>query len=74
MRKTGSASSNSCPLMIQSLGSLPGTSSGTVDYANLTNTRLLALLSDPDASAYELLFSYLSLEEKDEFLNLVRSK
>jgi hypothetical protein len=43
-----------------------------VGYANLTNTRSLALLGDPDAGAYELLFS-LSSEEKNEFLNLVRS-
>jgi hypothetical protein len=28
---------------------------------------------DPDASAYELLFSFSSPEEKNEFLNLVRS-
>jgi hypothetical protein len=42
-------------------------------YANLTNTRSLALLGDPDASAYELLFSFSSPEEKNEFLNLVRS-
>jgi hypothetical protein len=44
-----------------------------VGYANLTNTRSLALVGDPDASAYELLFSFLSPEEKNEFLNLVRS-
>ena len=44
-----------------------------VGYANLTNTRSLALLGDPDASAYELLFSFPSPEEKSEFLNLVRS-
>jgi hypothetical protein len=44
-----------------------------VGYANLTNTRSLALLADPDASAYELLFSFSSPEEKNEFLNLVRS-
>ena len=44
-----------------------------VGYANLTNTRSLALLADPDASAYELLFSFSSREEKSEFLNLVRS-
>jgi hypothetical protein len=44
-----------------------------VGYANLTNTRSLALLGDPDASAYELLFSFPSPEEKNEFLNLVRS-
>ena len=44
-----------------------------VSYATLTNTRSLALLGDPDASAYELLFSFSSPEEKNEFLNLVRS-
>jgi len=44
-----------------------------VGFANLTNTRSLALLGDPDASAYELLFSFSSPEEKNEFLNLVRS-
>jgi hypothetical protein len=44
-----------------------------VGYANLTNTRALVLLGDPDASAYELLFSFSSPEEKNEFLNLVRS-
>ncbi len=44
-----------------------------VGYANLTNTRSLALLGDPDASAYELLFSFSSTGEKNEFLHLVRS-
>ena len=44
-----------------------------VGYANLTNTRSLALLGDPDAGAYELLFSFPSPAEKNEFLNLVRS-
>ncbi len=44
-----------------------------VGYASLTNTRSLALLGDPDAGAYELLFSFSSPEEKNEFLNLVRS-
>jgi hypothetical protein len=44
-----------------------------IGYANLTNTRSLALLGDPDASAYELLFSFSSPEEKEEFLNLVCS-
>ena len=33
-----------------------------VGYADLTNTRSLALLGDPDASAYELLFSFSSPE------------
>lgn len=42
-------------------------------YAHLTNTRLVALLGDPDASAYELLFSFASPTEKDQFLDLVRS-
>ena len=41
-------------------------------YAQLTNTRVLALIGDPDASAYELLFSFSSPAEKKEFLNLVR--
>ena len=44
-----------------------------VGYAQLTNTRVLALIGDPDASAYELLFSFSSPEEKNEFLNLVRA-
>jgi hypothetical protein len=39
-----------------------------VGYAHLSNTRCLALLGDPDASAYELLFSFSSPEEKDQFL------
>ena len=42
-------------------------------YAHLTNTRSLALLGDPDASAYEPLFSFASTIEKDQFLDLVRS-
>jgi len=41
-----------------------------VGYANLTNTRSLALLGDPDASAYELLFSFSSPEEKKGVLEL----
>ena len=44
-----------------------------VGYAHLTNTRTLALLGDPDASAYELLFSFSTSEEKNQFLDLVRS-
>jgi hypothetical protein len=44
-----------------------------VGYAQLTNTRVLALIGDPDASAYEFLFSFSSPEEKKEFLDLVRS-
>ncbi len=42
-------------------------------YAHLTNTRLLALLGDPDANAYELLFSFSSADEKEQFLDLVRA-
>ena len=42
-------------------------------YAHLINTRSPALLGDPDASAYELLFSFASPDEKDQFLDLVRS-
>src|ERR1035438_4506233 len=73
MRRTGYARSNFCPLMTQRLGSMEPTLLATVGYANLTNTRSLALLGDPDAGAYELLFSFSSPEEKTEFLNLVRS-
>src|SRR5713226_7560749 len=42
-------------------------------YAQLTNTRVLALVGDLDASAYELLFSFSSPEEENDVLNLVRS-
>ena len=42
-------------------------------YADMTNTRSLALVGDPDANAYELLFSFSSSEEKKQFLELVRS-
>ena len=42
-------------------------------YAHLTNTLSLALLGDPDANAYELLFSFSSPEEKEQFLDLVRA-
>src|SRR5713101_731992 len=42
-------------------------------YAQLTNTRALALVGDPDASAYELLFSCATPQQKDQFLDLVRS-
>jgi len=42
-------------------------------YAHLTNTRSLALLGDPDANPYELLFSFSSPEEKEQFLDLVRA-
>ena len=42
-------------------------------YAQLTNTRSLALVGDPDAGAYELLFSFSTPAEKDHFLDLVCS-
>jgi hypothetical protein len=42
-------------------------------YAVLTNTRALALVGDPEAGAYELLFSFSTPRNKDQFLNLVRS-
>jgi hypothetical protein len=41
-----------------------------VGYSDLSNTRALALLGDPDASAYELLFSFRLLKE-DQFPDLV---
>jgi hypothetical protein len=42
-------------------------------YARLTNTRSLALLGDPSAEAYEILFSFSTPEEKARFLEMVRS-
>jgi hypothetical protein len=42
-------------------------------YAHLTNTRSLALVGDPEANAYELLFFFSSSQEKDQFPELVRS-
>jgi hypothetical protein len=42
-------------------------------YAQMTNARALALVGNTEAGAYELLFSFSSPEEKNEFLNLVRS-
>jgi hypothetical protein len=42
-------------------------------YAQLTNTRMLALVGDPDADAYEFLFSFSSPEMKGQFLKLMDS-
>ena len=63
-----------CPLMVQRLGLFASDIIGHLfGYAHLTNTRSLAPVGDPDANAYELLFSFSSSEEKDQFLELVRS-
>jgi len=42
-------------------------------YAQMTDTRILALLGDPEADAYELLFSFSSEENKQRFLKLMQS-
>lgn len=42
-------------------------------YAQMTNTRTLALSGDPQGDAYELLFSFSSPKNKAEFLHLLRS-
>jgi hypothetical protein len=42
-------------------------------YAQLTNTRSLALIGDPSMMAYEILFSFSSPADKKRFLNLIRS-
>src|ERR1700733_9148137 len=42
-------------------------------YAQMTDTRMLALLGDPQADAYELLFSFNSAENKAEFFRLLNS-
>jgi len=44
-----------------------------VEYAQVTDTRILALVGDPDAEAYEILFSFSSPENKNLFLDLARS-
>lgn len=43
-------------------------------YAQLTDTRMLALIGDPDAQGYELLFSFASPEHRAAFLDLVHSQ
>lgn len=42
-------------------------------FAQLTDTRMLALVGDPQADAYELLFSFSSPTNKAEFLRLLQS-
>ena len=42
-------------------------------YAQLTNTRSLALIGDPEMMAYEILFSFPSPADKARFLDLIRS-
>ena len=42
-------------------------------YAQLTNASGLALEGDSEVGAYELLFSFSTPGEKDQFLGLVRS-
>ena len=71
MKMTGSARSNSCLAMIPKadccadiVGYLIGTQ---------TNTRVLALIGNPDATTYELLFSFSTPGDKEQFLDLVRS-
>jgi hypothetical protein len=42
-------------------------------FAQMTDTRMLALVGDAEADAYELLFSFSSKENKAEFLRLHHS-
>jgi hypothetical protein len=42
-------------------------------FAQMTDTRMLALVGDPQADAYELLFSFSSPAKKAEFLSLLQS-
>jgi hypothetical protein len=42
-------------------------------YAQMTDTRMLALLGDRNADAYELLFSFNSSENKAQFIHLLMS-
>jgi hypothetical protein len=41
-------------------------------FAQATDSRMLALVGDPEGPAYELLFSFVSEETKAQFLELVR--
>lgn len=41
-------------------------------FAYATNTRMLALMGDPDMPTYEILFSFDTPEHRQEFLELVR--
>jgi hypothetical protein len=40
--------------------------------AHLTDTRMVALIADPEAEAYELLFSFASPEGRAQFFDLLR--
>ena len=42
-------------------------------YAQLANARALAVVSDPEAGAHELLFSFSKPGDKGQFLDFVRS-
>ena len=42
-------------------------------FATATNTRMLALVGDPELPAYEILFSFDCAESHEEFLRLVES-
>jgi hypothetical protein len=42
-------------------------------YSQMTDTRMLALVGDPQEDAYELLFSFSSPVNKAEFLHLLQS-
>ncbi len=42
-------------------------------FAQMTDTRMLALVGNPEADAYELLFSFSSPANKAEFLRLFQS-
>jgi hypothetical protein len=73
MRRTDSPRSNSCQLTIQKARIFASDIIGYLfGYAHLTNTRSLALVGDPDANAYELLFSFSSLH-KDRHLQTPES-
>jgi hypothetical protein len=42
-------------------------------FATATNTRILALVGDPELPAYEILLSFDSTENREEFLRLVEA-
>jgi hypothetical protein len=73
-KTAGSARSNSCPSNDpEGREFLPDMVGYLLGYAQLTNARALALVGDPEAGAYELLFSFSTPGDKDQFLDLVCS-
>src|SRR3984885_839829 len=73
MRRSGSASSNSCPPIIQRLGSLPLTSSGTWSAMQILRTHGRWHSSQILTPALTSFYFPFRLPREDQFPDLVRS-